>query len=104
MYKNVQSCVFSRGKKSNYFASNAGVRHGENVSPLLFTLFINDLESFLWAKGNGYIDFNDDAINNFVKLLVLLYADDTIILSNSAAGPLKLLNDRKVIAQSGSFL
>ena len=93
MYKSVKSCVFSRGMKSNYFASNAGVRQGENLSPLLFALFINDLESYLLAKGNNYIDFNDNVINNFVKLLVLLYADDTIILSNTAAGLQKLLND-----------
>ena len=86
MYKNVKSCVFSRGIKSNYFASNAGVRQGENLSPLLFALFINDLESYLLAKGNNYIDFDSDIINNFVKLLVLLYADDTVILSNTAAG------------------
>ena len=93
MYENVKSCVFSASKKSNYFTSNAGVRQGENLSPLLFALFINDLESYLLAKGNNYIDFKDDVTNKFVKLLVLLYADDTIILSNTASGLQKLLHD-----------
>ena len=81
--------------KSKYFASNTGVRQGENLSPLLFALYINDLETYLLSKGNNYIDFKDDAANNLVKLFILLYADDTIILSNTAAGLQKSLNDLK---------
>ena len=79
--------------KSNYFTSNAGVRQGENLSPLLFSLYINDLEEYLLAKGNNFIDFKDEICNNYMKLLVLLYADDTIVLSNTAAGLQKALDD-----------
>ena len=95
MYQNIKSCVFSGNMKSKYFASNTGVRQGENLSPLLFALYIRDLETYLLSKGNNYIDFKDDAANNLVKLFILLYADDTIILFNTAAGLQKSLNDLK---------
>ena len=86
MYEGVRSCVFTGNMKSNYFTSNAGVCQGENLSPLLFSLYINDLEEYLLAKGNNFIDFKDEICNNYMKLLLLLYADDTIVLSNTAAG------------------
>ena len=35
------------GVLSSYFASNMGVRLKDNLSPFLFAVFINDLESFL---------------------------------------------------------
>ena len=59
MYEGVRSCVFTGNMKSNYFTCNAGVRQGENLSPLLFSLYINDLEEYLLAKGNNFIDFKD---------------------------------------------
>ena len=63
------------------------------MSPLLFSLYINDLEEYLLANGNNFIDFKDEICNSYVKLLVLLYADDTIVLSNTAAGLQKALED-----------
>ena len=45
MYHGIKSCV--NCVSSNYFPSNTGVRQGENLSPFLFTIFFNDLETFL---------------------------------------------------------
>ena len=47
IYRNIKSCVLVNGNKTDFFISNVGVRQGENLSPLLFNLFLNDLEDFL---------------------------------------------------------
>ena len=68
------------------------MRQGENVSPLLFALYINDLNEFIEKAFDGlhtisnYIEeFNDtDDTVLYLKLLVLLYADDTIVLAESS--------------------
>ena len=65
------------------------------LNPCGVELGVHDLEIYLLSKRNNYIDFKDDAANSLVKLFILLYADDTIILSNTAAGLQKSLNDLK---------
>ena len=92
LYRNIKSCVMNNGHRSSYFDSYVGVRQGENLSPMLFALFLNDIESFsLNMKCNtlNYIDklyarcTNDD--NCMLRLFVLLYADDTVIMAESEA-------------------
>ena len=83
MYAQVKSCVFLNGKKSDFFISARGVRQGENLSPLLFSLFVNDIEDELIRMGGKRMQLNDELLDNFLKLLVLMYADDTIILADS---------------------
>ena len=46
MYKRIKSCVFLRSEKSDFFGSYRGVRQGENLSPVLFSLYLNDMENF----------------------------------------------------------
>ena len=50
----------------------------------MFAIFVNDLESYLLQEGNNYLSFGGDArLENMLKLLILLYADDTMILADS---------------------
>jgi len=93
MYNNIKSCVFSGGQQSEFFCSYVGVRQGENLSPLLFSLYVNDLEQFLHQKGNDYITFNMDICEQYLKLLVLMYADDTVIFANNATELQKALDN-----------
>ena len=86
LYANVKSCVFCNGQKSQFFESLTGVRQGENLSPLLFSLYVNDLETYLRQKDIKALDFKSNQINNFLNLFIILYADDTVILSNNAKG------------------
>ena len=50
MYKGIKSCVSCNGENSSFFSSCLGVRQGENLSSVLFFLFLNDLESSYATK------------------------------------------------------
>ena len=43
LYKATKLCVTHKVKTSSFFYSNIGVRQGENLSPLLFTIYLNDI-------------------------------------------------------------
>ncbi len=77
---------------SEYFMSFKGIRQRENHSPLLFSLYINDLEDYRISQDCQYLDFNDEMLNQYMKILMLMYADDTIIVADSKEGLQKALN------------
>ena len=52
LYLNIKSCVTVNGERSMLFPCDIGVRQGENLSPLLFSIYLNDLEQFLSQSGN----------------------------------------------------
>jgi hypothetical protein len=62
--------------KSDYFACDNGVRQGENLPPFLFSLFLNDLETFLEAKNvTGLESISGDLenqLNIYLKLFIIL--------------------------------
>ena len=45
--KDVKSCISLNGELSNFFIGEKGIRQGENLSPLLFSIFLNDVKQFL---------------------------------------------------------
>ena len=92
MYNNIKSCVSHDGHLSDYFISVNGVRQGENLSPFLFALFINDIEEFLIQYGCDPTETKGADINTFLKILVIMYADDTVLFANSKENLQKCLN------------
>ena len=83
LYQNIKSCVMYSGKQSNYFNSYCGVRQGKNLSPVLFSLFLKDLEDFLINSNCSGINLNmpGNDLDAYLKLLKLLYADDMMIFA-----------------------
>ena len=89
MYAKAKSCVKTRHGLSQFFVSNVGLRQGGNLSPVLFSLFLNDLKGFLTSNNVQGLkltfalaqDVCLQDIDNFLYLFLLLYADDTIVLA-----------------------
>ena len=87
MYPNAQSCVKSVGKLSDFFTCDAGVRQGENLSPILFAMYVNDFHESLTRQYSGLNMLNENVMNELdvcFEMYLLLYADDTIIMAESA--------------------
>ena len=90
MYENAKSCVKQQSLISGLFSCNMGVRQGENLSPLLFAIFLNDFELSISQKYNGLTHFRDisrilstDDIEFFINMYTMLYADDTLVFAES---------------------
>ena len=100
LYKNAKSCISKHGMLSDFFTSNVGVRQGENLSPILFAVYLNDFKHHISQKYNGLDNLShimtdntiDDDTMLLVKMYTLLYADDTIVLAESADELQKALN------------
>ena len=77
MYMNTFAKVKYQGARSDQFEGNIGVRQGESISPSLFYIFLNDLDS-THALG-GFQGITEGTFN----LRSLMCADDVLLLSNS---------------------
>ena len=84
LYYQAKSCVRHNKELSEIFPCNIGVRQGENLSPLLFSIYLNDLNSLLSDRCNGTkVGGHEAGLDEYLNLFTLLYADDTILLSES---------------------
>ena len=94
LYKDIKSKISTNEGCTDFFECTIGVRQGENLSPFLFSIFLNDLDHFLRTKGVSGVscDYDLHEINIFLKLIILLYTDDTVIFSESEVGLQYALN------------
>ena len=87
LYQNIKSCVLVNGNRSSFFPCTAGVRQGDNLSPFLYSIYLNDLEHFLRSNGvNGIdcaTDISESEVYIYIKLFTFLYADDTALIAES---------------------
>ena len=89
LYSNVYYCVKLNGVVSDKISSNVGVKQGCVLSPLLFNLFLSDLPDIFDSSCDPV-----DVLSS--NLSCLMFADDLVILSESAKGlqnALDKLND-----------
>ena len=78
MYSKMKLEVRGQGEHS-YFSSNCGLLQGESTSPVLFSLFVNDLEKSLDNETIG-VNIQDTVMK------LLMFADDSVIFSGSREG------------------
>ena len=85
LYQNTSSCVQVNDYTTEWFYINSGVKQGDNLSTSLFSLYINDLtlEITNLEKGNLADGF---------RISILLYADDIVILAQSAHDLHEMIN------------
>lgn len=94
MYSQTKSLLKCNGLYTNSFNCNIGIRQGENLSSLLFSIFLNDLESYLNENDCDYIFVRDHThMHVFFKLFILLYADDTVLLATSISKFRKIMKE-----------
>ena len=74
IYTNTSACVTLNGKSTSWFSCKSGVKQGDNCSPTLFSIFIDDLVREINGLGLG-INVGDD------KVSLLLYADDIVMVA-----------------------
>ena len=72
MYSDVKLCVKHMGNISDLFDSNLGLLQGEVTSPIMFSLFLNDIEVHLQNNLHCGIDINQ------LSIYLLLFADDAV--------------------------
>jgi hypothetical protein len=90
MYNDIKSCVQYNGSQSEFFPCLTGVRQGENLFSFLFSIFLNDLEDFFRQLDGEPLKIIQEKLENelhiFYQIFVILYADDTVILSETKEG------------------
>ena len=82
LYRKTKACVDGNGSLTDVFECRGGVRQGYNLSPLLFIIFMNDFLEHVSSKFTGIsLDYDVMHMQVFLKLYVLLSADDTLRFS-----------------------
>ncbi len=85
IYRKSSCAVRINDKMTDWFSAEQGVRQGDNLSPTLFSAFVNSLIGELKSGGVG-VKLGDDCIS------VLAYADDLVLLSENEPDLQNLLN------------
>ena len=79
MHTSVKSCISYNHHTTEYFNCEIGVRQVENLFPFLFSMFTD-------TNIIGLTSITEELENElgiYLKIFVMLYADDTFVLAES---------------------
>jgi hypothetical protein len=94
IYGTVQACVLSNCGRSGYFECLQGLKQGCILSPMLFSLLINELANEIIEKAKHGVSLSSAEM----ELFLLLFADDLTLLSTTVIGMQTQLNALSVAA------
>ena len=86
MYSKLKSCVKVNNVCSEFFEVSVGLMQGESLSPILYSLYVNDMEIELIKQ--NYKSYELRTLN----LYLLMYADDMVLFSEDINDLQKLIN------------
>ena len=87
IYKSVKTAVaLKNNTRTDFFSSELGLKQGCILSPLLFSLYINDLEREIQSDSMHTVPIEN------VHLFYLLFADDLTLFSNTVIGLQRLID------------
>ena len=97
MYKSVNNSVVINSKLTAWFNINIGLRQGCLLSPLLFLIFINDLNKEFNKSDSGVLVGN-------VRINNLAFADDIVLIANNEEELPELVSKCKVTVSTDDSL
>ena len=86
MYANVKARIRNGAMLTDFVNCTTGVKQGDICSPVLFSLFVNELALDIVQNGKHGVSFD------LIELFILLFADDLVLLSITVSGLQKQLN------------
>ena len=88
IYEVVKARVRSNNNVTEAFMCPRGLKQGDNCSPILFALFINELANDIIESGKHGVTLSPD----FIQMFIMLFADDVVLLSTTVVGLQRQLN------------
>ena len=98
MYSDDLSCVKVGDKLTSPFTANQGVKQGCIISPLLFNIFLSDLQARLEKSECQSVEISS---NN--PLGCLIWADDLLLLSQTESRLNNMLSELKIYTEENGL-